>query len=718
MKKSNKIEKSIQYLIGSLAMLLVLVSCEKTENVDSTAFTLYYLSMTDIGPSMTGVITAPSYIGGEPRDFKITGITLDEGAYSDGGFEIDKENGSVSLRETSDMPIGVYKLTISCSSNGTQYEFKDALAVNMMKSVPDGIAVTPSKLTVSYADVIDPKSTIELPTAQVKTENDHVSIRTYEIARSDFSSYFAISSIGEISVVRGDTGISPGKYMLSLKLTTGASGEDEGIFENAIEIDVTSEPLVLTFIPAEGKMEEESALVEETTYRSMEPILKGSVEGVHYSITNVEPATDKIEIDAQTGVISVSKNHGFTAGQTYVVSVNVKNVYSAEGVDFDDVFTLEVAEFIEPIEHFTYEHVDAVQAIAFEVRPGDDFKGDEVRFEFIDLPEALQGNLSIDHTGNVSAPEGNTIPIGEYIITVKASNQKSDEANPTITSFNLTVRTNPNYFTYVRYGNNLGLSPIENYANQFRVIGTDYSSVKPIPVTDANVSLTYSIRNIYQAGSVSINSSTGELTIGSLATANFVGAVMVTATAGQGTPEEYAIQTPVFFVRSEPVLRNGMNVRVDFAPFALQINPNSGGRFPAPNVTGVSDMSKFTLDYRGSFQYRNLFGPGTHINGAPNTANSFMQHLFTAYAQSRGINPNYGARAPMSYYDNENFLHHALAYIDANTLEVVINPNKWIHDGVPANGMLVGQLRFGVDGEDPVSSSQISSLALWFDTKF
>ena len=31
----------------------------------------------------------------------------------------------------------------------------------------------------------------------------------------------------------------------------------------------------------------------------------------------------------------------------------------------------------------------------------------------------------------------------------------------------MTIAANPNYFTYIRYGNNLGLTPEENYADQF-----------------------------------------------------------------------------------------------------------------------------------------------------------------------------------------------------------------------------------------------------------
>ena len=58
-----------------------------------------------------------------------------------------------------------------------------------------------------------------------------------------------------------------------------------------------------------------------------------------------------------------------------------------------------------------------------------------------------------------------------------ATNTKGSET----ATFTLTITANPNYFTYFRYGNNLGLTPIENYADQFRIeAGGKLNSVKPV----------------------------------------------------------------------------------------------------------------------------------------------------------------------------------------------------------------------------------------------
>ncbi|SMC94147.1 surface glycan-binding family protein [Pedobacter nyackensis] len=707
MNPTNTNLKLKRYLSWVFALLLITGGCKKEEVTDNTSFAIYYTGMTDIGPSMSGVIASPTFIGAKPNSFEILSISLDGATYSGNSFEINKDNGSISIKETTGIPVGLYKITVSCYSNGTRYEFKNAIEINMMKPVPDGITVEPNKLTVNYSDIIDPQSTAELPTAQVTTNKNHVSIRKYEIAKSDFSKYFAISATGVISIVRGDATLLPGKYVLSLKLTTGASKEDEGIFQNAIEIDIISKPLSLIYTPSLGKIEEESALSGKTSFKSNVPAYKGSMNDLAYSIKSISPATNKITIDPQTGVISVPENHGFAAGQQYKVTVNAKNVYDQAGVDFNDVFVLDVVKFIEPIQLFAYQNKNATQAVAFNVNPDAGFKGDEVRFEFIELPAALQGKLSLSAQGAISAVKGNTIPLGAYTIKVKATNPK----NESIASFTLTVGTNPNYFTYVRYGNNLGLAPAENYANQFRIaVGAALSTVKPTPAaTDAKVSLTYEIRNIQ--GSGTINAGTGQITLTTVNAAS-CGVFMVTATAGKGTPEEYAVQTPVFIHNSQAVNA----AVVEYSPFVFQVNPNTGGRSTRPAITGVADKTKFTMDYRRTFNYYNFFG--TQLSGQPTVENSFIRGLFDKYAESKGTNPNYGSRDPLSYYANQANLTLPLAYLDASTLELVVNPNKWIYNGEAANGAMVGQITFGIDGKDPQGGSGLFPIVLWFDTKF
>ena len=129
-------------------------SCTDPETTDSTKFALFYAGITDIGPSMSFNLDAPTYIGGAPSDFAITRVTLNGETYDTNSFAIDTNTGSISLSNTSELPVGLYTLSVSCYSNGNYYEFKDIVTINMMKPVPDGISVEPNKISAEFADII------------------------------------------------------------------------------------------------------------------------------------------------------------------------------------------------------------------------------------------------------------------------------------------------------------------------------------------------------------------------------------------------------------------------------------------------------------------------------------------------------------------------------------------------------------------------------------
>lgn len=706
----KKLTSGFLSVLTVVALVFASSSCSETETTDSTKFAIYYSGMTDIGPSMSGIISSPTYLGSAPSQFAITRVTLKNEPFSGNSFTIDPDNGSISIDNTADIPVGLYRISVSCVSGGTSHDFKDIVEVNLMKAVPEGITVEPNKLKADYKDIVDEASEVELPTAQVKTNGDHVSIRKYEIAKSATSHFFAISQTGEISIVRGSKEIQPGVYVLSLKLTTGASAEDEGLFEQAVEINVTSKPLSLTYTPNSGKIEEETD--GGTTLTTTAPVLRGSQEGVVYTLKSIAPATDKIKIDPASGALSVAAGHGFKIGEKYVIDVNVINEHAPEGVDFSQVYTLEVVSFIEPIENFAYESAARTQAIAFEWTHTADFKGDEATFELINLPAALQGQLTIgSHNGTLSAPKGNTIPLGEHSITVKASNPKGEQTTTAI----LTIKENKNFFTYIQYGNNLGL-PTTGNASQYRipVDGKLTDLDIPAPTTDAKVDLTWEVSSTHQTSGTVIDEKTGDLTLKGLKVNN-CGMVLVTATAGKGTEEAVSVTVPVFFHYSGAV--NG--VTIEYTPFVLQANPKKANRSAVPRVIGVTAPAKFLLDYRRTFNYYNI--RGRHTNGQPNVSGSLLQTLWDAYAGGPGMG-NYGSKDPVSYYSNETDLSRALTYADRDH-SVVVNPNKWVVDGEYANGAMIGQMTFTTDGNtaylnDSKNPNQVFPLFIWFDEKF
>lgn len=97
----SKLLKDISHFLGVLmAVVLVMTytSCSDEDTTDTTGFALYYLGMTDIGPSMSGIISEPSYKGSVPSDFTITSITLNGESYMGSDFIYNKQTDILKMK--------------------------------------------------------------------------------------------------------------------------------------------------------------------------------------------------------------------------------------------------------------------------------------------------------------------------------------------------------------------------------------------------------------------------------------------------------------------------------------------------------------------------------------------------------------------------------------------------------------------------------------------
>lgn len=722
---ARKLTSKFLSILTVVSLIIINLSCTKTETTDSTTFMIYYSGVTDIGPSMNFNLNAPSYKGGTPSDFAITKVTYNNEAFTGDSFVVDAATGAIAIGNTAQLKVGKYRISISCVSKGSRYQFDNAIEVNMMAPVPDGVTVEPNVVEIDFADIKTSNKT-----AQVKTNGDHVSIIGYAIIQEESKAYFAISKTGEISVNQKYNGeIPPGMHKISLKLTTGAG---EHIYEDAVTFNITSSPIDLAYKPDRGSVEIDA------TYASAAPTVKGSLEEINFAIKNITPATDKIKIDPTTGVLSIDANNNLVVGSSYGIDVTVSNKYGVK--DFESVYAIEVVAYIEPIENFTYNNLSAIQSTQFQVEYNPGFKGDMVYFELIDLPAALSGQLTIDsQTGTVSAKKGNTIAQGSYTVKVKASNTKGGKE----ATFTLTITKNENLFTYILYGNNLSLSPAENYANQYRVrTEAELRSLKITPQTDikSGVDVEWSVASKYKMKDIAIDPSTGELSFANVpwreddGKGNMVlvpaGMVLVTAVTGKGTPSEFALTIPVFFHFAAPVEDGKLvssGVVVNYTPFVHQVNPRVGGKSTAPTIEGVSDPGKFIMDYRRVFNYYNI--GANHKDGQP-AAKGFMYEIWDRYYNAL-TNPepiNTGSKDPMSYYSNVNGkngrnLALTAGYVDASDgMKVVIQPNKWRggDDNTYANGVMIGQMTFVTDGNVNGVNNGLGTfpLFIWFDEKF
>lgn len=741
---------------GFLAILMLVLmavsttSCKDTETVDTSGFQLHYTSMTDIAPSMSGyVIANPSYKGLPPSDFAITRITFgEEGeAYTGDSFQIDASSGSIEILNTDNLSVGVYRISVSCASGGTTYSFPDIVEVNFLKPVPDGIVVEPSLLTADYNDILDANSEAEMPTAQVTTDNsaEHITITGYAISnvrRGDViydntaNPLFAISETGEISIVKGhdeatETNLVPGVYTIDLKLNTRAADANSelGIYTDALQVNVISAPRGLSY--ADGYVEAGDGTSEHPMrgFTSEAPVLRGSAEGANYAIVAVkrngvedESAMAKFSIDAATGIITIGDDHGFVIDDVYTVDVSVTNAYSAEGEVYvgEDALTVTVVDWVSAPISLSYGNVSAQRLIEFTASPEYEGGTTALVYSFDNLDESLADYLSIDsETGVISAAQMHEITPGDYTVVVKASNFVGEITG----TMNLHVDEHPCYFTYIRYGNNLGLDETTE-ASQFRFHSlSEIQSMGTIaPKTDFNpdggATLTWSSEAKFQSAGISIDRNTGVLTLGTTE-ANFareMPIIFVTATA---TLDDFSYShvVPVFFHYAKEV--NG--ITLEYTPFVFRTSPRLGGRSSVP-VLGGADASNFLIDYRRSPQYWNLNGErsdGTPHESGAIADNQFLTNLWTTYGAGTG------SKDPMGFFrgtdiDHSN-LSRKLGYVDntsgsSNKYSVVVNPNLWNDDGW-ADGVFMMTMTFTVDGNinNVNGGTEIRPIAIWLD---
>lgn len=707
-----------------LALMTVMMSCTP-QLTDTTEFSLYYPGITDIGPS-TNMDLTPSWHGGTPDSFEICSVTREGEAVTPECFSVDAQTGVFQIRQSDNIPTGKYRIGIACAVNGKRFEFADAIVVNMMPPIPEGITVEPSSMTLMLSQVTNTGSDEELPTAQITTEGEHISIKNYFISGvrrdgvvvEDWSGIFSVDKTGKFSVLKNNS-FKAGVYVIDFKLTTlvvGADSED-GIFTDALTVEIASPPVSLSYTPSFAKVEAGSA------YSSSVPEFIGSVTDLEFSLKSVAPQSDKVSIDKTTGVVSIAEGHDYRIGEEVVISVTATNSYGSR--DFDQVLKIGIVEYIAPITMFEYNDTTVWEGTKVVLKPLKK-DGDEVAYTFVDLPEALS-ELAIDETtGAVSVAKKNGIALGEYTFKVKAENAKGSMT----AEIKWNTIENPYAFTFVHWGNNLGLAPATDYASQHRVSVTDPVEI-PVISTDIKegIEVTYSINGGSNTKCVTIDESTGTLTTdpsvfeGKVANmrAHFV---FVTVKTGAGTSGETVVKIPVFLDFN--TLRN--NYTIEYTPFAIMCNPKAGVTSVAPvikkdgNVLSGDDLKGITMDFRRSFNYWNLNGPATHKNGAPDKDKAtFLGHVWNAYYSAIGVAYNSGSRDPMSSYGRPAHITKTAGYVRQSDLALYIAPEKFVDDDGYANGIFTGQITFSDAGTDPAGAAdpyRLFPLFVWFDTRF
>lgn len=619
------------------ALTLLFGSCDGAETTDSTGFILHYYGVTDIGPSMSFTLPAPTYKGNAPYDFTITNVTLNDEAYTNAdNFIIDAETGAITIQNTETMSAGLYNISVGCYSNGGFHNFKDAVQINMLLAVPEGVTVEPAEVLVNQ----DEENWTEA-SAQVTTEQDkHVSITRYAIAEDankPYLEYFSIDANGKINIKAGTTDqqlIAGENYTLSLKLTTKAG---EHMYADAVTFKVIAKPRNLFYM-------EQDALPDlfevEHEGKSVIPTIGGSKENLKYTIKSVTPETSVFTIDEATGQISVPEGHTLPISETpYVFNITVSNTYGSS--NFEAIYSAKIVAFIEPIqpETFHYTTVDKLYQLggSFENKlPDAGFIGGAVTFQLDEnnsdeVKAQIAQNIISINTGNgaISIANNHTLSAKTHEIKVRVTNKKNEAG--VVASLSVTVVENPNNFTYVSWGTNIENEiPIDaakkdlpisteckleqniNNRNQFRFIQNRDVVEIPIQATDnhGSSSFKYEIIKDNYIGNPNIIETANTKDDGTLyftdltATKNFKGGgsngegcvfqIKVTA-SGNGAPV-VTRNIPIFISTPKPEkkmttfdpsetdpkkqYKDEKNMVILCEPFVIKVNPKTGKSMP------------------------------------------------------------------------------------------------------------------------------------------
>lgn len=741
-----KLNTLIRRLLLSLSVIWggqLLSSCVEEAIAPEEGFSLYYPAISEIAPS-TNINITPTWRGGQPSGFAISSVTSEGNAVDTECFSVDPDKGVFSITTSDNLPTGVYQIGISCNVKGKTYDFPKAIEVEMMKPVPDGIVVEPALISTKLIDVLAPTKDTQLPTALITSDgSNHVKIKEILIANvyldgklyNEAKDWFEISESGEFSILPENEEFEAGIYTFDLKITTYIVGKDseKGIFKNALTLNVTSAPTKLTYIPSALKVEFNVA------GKSVAPAFKGSREGLTYKVKSVSPNNDiGITVDPSTGEIMFPKTDKTQIGDSYTVSLSVSNDFGS--ADFNDVFTFTVIEFLDPITQFSYNNIDEnISGVSFnnEVAVMD---GAEVSYSFVNLPEALS-KLTLDKlTGTVSNPVGSELPVGDYTVTVRAENAKGHMD----ASFSLKVVANPNYFTYVCWGNNLGpdgtaLTPLRKYGSQFRlysgsstlkvdVVESDIPEGRPVTFTKERPSTANGGVDVTAKGQVQVYPRN--------ATQNTVlSYITVAVTVGEG---EAAItrRFPVFadlYTKEKGSAASGTGLyHVMYTPFAVRVNPKTGGISEAPTITdgdGNDVKDQIALDFYTNAMYYNLNGPASHTDPTmlKNDSNrtTFLANIWQRYLDAMNKSWNAYSVEPMSYWKNYQnaTLDMTGGYVDpTDDYRIHVNPEKFMDkEGNYADGVMYMTMAFSKTGIDPAGDAnrlQMNRVFLWFDPNY
>ena len=393
-----------KWRFGSLSMAIAFAflsvftfSCddEKESQEVMTPSDLRYASVSEVYEGKKMETARPVVFSTGKSTFEIiTGIAEEGGTYIEGEFQIVDTTGIIKLKVDNQLVAGTYFLDIKVSNSAGETIFPKVFELIVLPSAIEGLKYIP--LTQVLVRGVEARKTT-IP--EFKGSNP------VTFALPEDSNFMIDAATGEISLAL-DSQIDAGEYRLSV-IATNVTGEQ--IFEEVVRIDVQTLPYNLVY-----STKVYLGVQQTQAKQSVEPTINGKGP-VSYSLKN---NFDAYTIDAATGVVALPEDHTL-AIDTYNLTVVATNEHGS--VDFVDALSFEVIAIQAIIAtDLTYASTAYTlnQAFAF-ATDVPTVAGSTPTYSLFDN----HGEFAIDiTTGAISLVEGNTLAIGDYPLTVKATN--------------------------------------------------------------------------------------------------------------------------------------------------------------------------------------------------------------------------------------------------------------------------------------------------------
>jgi len=306
------------------------------------------------------------------------------------GISIHPETGVISAEDGNTVEIAEHVMDVVVTCSEGEITYKNAITINCEKEI-----IMPADLLYENQSIVIGQELSVLPTV---TGNE----LEFVLATDAPDAISINAETGELSL-EANNDLAIGEYDIVV-----TASNSKGSVEGTLHLTVTAlVPANLVYDPATISIKMGEAFTSAT------PSIENG-ENVTYSISN----SDQFTIDSKTGVISVLEDNTIPAGD---YNLNVLVAYEGGAVTFESIYKVTVIDGAVAPADLSYEDKEIVEGEALTANPAS-ITGTELTFE---LAAGSPAQFTIDaSTGKIKLTEGNDLAVGEYTITVKASNTK------------------------------------------------------------------------------------------------------------------------------------------------------------------------------------------------------------------------------------------------------------------------------------------------------